>query len=237
MTPLSSPPPYRFLLLNLLSDSVYHHVCHNLGLRRYSDLVRHLWETATFDLRYGVSTKGNIPVSNLGFEDHTVQVHAERYSPAPPFCISNAFRQLKKHLHSFEDVVFVDYGCGKGRVMLLALEAGFRQVVGLDLSLSLLEQCRKNLRRYTQHQNDPACFLVLKQNAATYLPPPAASVFFFFNSFSELIFEQVAVQITNSMIRHPRPVYTLILGSDYDFSAAGFKLIDQVTGVRLFCNT
>ena len=62
--------------------------------------------------------------------------------------------------------------------MLLALEAGFRQVVGLDLSLSLLEQCRENLRRYTQHQNDPACFLVLKQNAANYLPPPAASVFF-----------------------------------------------------------
>jgi SAM-dependent methyltransferase len=237
MKRLSSHPPYRFLLLKLLSNSIHHHVCHNLGLRSYSDLIRHLWESLTFDRRYEVSTRGEVPVSKLDFEDQIVQVQAVRYSPGPPFCIRSAFKQLKKYLHSFERVAFVDYGCGKGRVMLLALDAGFRQVIGLELSLPLVEQCRENLGHHTRHQTDPACFLVLKQNAATYMPPPAASVFFFFNPFSESLFDQVTAQIKDSIVRHPRPVYTLTLGSDYDFTLAGFKLIDQVTGVRLFCNT
>lgn len=224
-------------MLKILSHQIYYHVCHDLGLRRYSDLVRHIWDSVTFDLRYGVSTRGEVPVSKLGFEDRIIQVQAVRYSPVPPLCIRNAFRLLKRYLHSFEDVAFVDYGCGKGRVMLLALEAGFRQVIGLELSLPLLEQCRENLRNYTRHQTDPERFLVLKQNAATYLPPPAVSVFFFFNPFSESLFDQVAAQIRDSIIRHPRPVYTLTLGSNYDFASVDFKLIDQVTGVRLFCNT
>lgn len=229
-------PPYRFLPLKVLSRSLYHHVCHNLGLRRYSDLIRHLWETATFDLRYGVSTKGDLPTSRLGFEDHAVQVQAVRYSPAPPLCIRHAFDRLKRHIHSFEGAVFIDYGCGKGRVMLLALEAGFKQVVGLDLSLPLLEQCRDNLRRYTRHQAGADRFLALKENAATYTPPPAARVFFFFNPFSDSIFDETAARIVDSVNRHPRQVYTLTLGSDYDFASVGFTQIDQVTGVRVFSN-
>ena len=42
------------------------------------------------------------------------------------------------------DFCFVDLGCGKGRVLLVAAEYPFRQIVGVEISAALSEIARKN---------------------------------------------------------------------------------------------
>ena len=39
----------------------------------------------------------------------------------------------------------MDLGCGKGRVLMLAVEYGFARVTGVDYSASLCEIARRNL--------------------------------------------------------------------------------------------
>ena len=130
----------------------------------------------------------------------------------------------------------MDYGCGKGRVMILASVAGFKEIIGLELSSRLVAVCEENLRRYALHRPHSARFTVLNQNAAYYTPPPSSSVFFLFNPFDATIFRQVLQQIDNSIRQQPRTAYLLTLGTSYGGAPEGFRLIDQVTGVSLFSN-
>jgi methylase of polypeptide subunit release factors len=41
--------------------------------------------------------------------------------------------------------VFVDFGCGKGRVLYLACRHPFKEVIGVDLSPAVVEAARRNL--------------------------------------------------------------------------------------------
>ena len=240
MEPLTAHDPYRppgrFLPLKLISEDVYDHVCDNLGLRGYRDLVRHFWQEMTFDRQYGVSTREKVAVGDLDFGQAQVQLHAAPYHPSPPFCVREGFDRLTRYLPDFEEVSFVDYGCGKGRVMILAAVAGFKEIIGLELSSRLVAVCEENLRRYALHGPHSARFTVLNQNAAYYTPPPTSSVFFFFNPFDATIFRQVLQQIDNSIRQQPRTAYLLTLGTSYGVAPEGFRLIDQVTGVSLYSN-
>ena len=44
---------------------------------------------------------------------------------------------------SKEEGLFVEYGCGVGRMLNAALEAGFRRVAGIDISPTMLAHCRR----------------------------------------------------------------------------------------------
>lgn len=46
----------------------------------------------------------------------------------------------------YEEVTFVDVGCGESRVLLMAAEFPFRQIVGVDASETLCDIAWKNVR-------------------------------------------------------------------------------------------
>ena len=46
-----------------------------------------------------------------------------------------------------EGDVFVDFGCGKGRVLFLAARYRFARIIGVELSERMAEQARRNLAR------------------------------------------------------------------------------------------
>ena len=160
------PSQSEFRLLRLTLPTIHESVRHNLGPRNYRDLARHLLELTTFDLRFGVSTNGVIPAAELEFEDRCAQACAVRYRAAPPFGIHTGIAALAPHLGSFEDVTFVDYGCGAGRVMVIAVEWGFGHVVGLELSPGLITRCRANLDRYTVQHRSITRFTKIREETA-----------------------------------------------------------------------
>ena len=120
--------------------------------------------------------------------------------------------------------------------MILASEAGFKEIIGLEMSPPLAEICAKNLHAHSTRRPQASHLTVLIENAATFTPPPSAGVFFFFNPFDAAIFQKVLHQIADSIRRQPRTVYLLTLGTVYDVEWAGFRLIDQVTSVMLYAN-
>src|SRR3712207_2275466 len=95
-------------------------------LRMYPIKVRGSY----FDRRNGVRTAGCVSLRELGVEGRSV-AEGNHYEAVDPRLFRKVVGSLKiRH----EDFVFVDFGSGMGRAILLAAEFPFRKVVGVEFS-------------------------------------------------------------------------------------------------------
>jgi SAM-dependent methyltransferase len=92
---------------------------------------------------------------------------------------------------AFERTTFVDIGCGKGRVLILASRHPFKRIVGFDYSPSLLVACRKNLR----HLDLEGRCETFVADAASFQFPEGKLMLFMFNPFDSPLFEAVLERI------------------------------------------
>ncbi len=168
-------------LLRLVPQNVTYAL--NLGRRRRR---RSLDE---FDRRFGVDTATVRSVSTLDVPLE-IAAHATRYEPIP---------RVDTYLHSlavpFEEYTFIDYGCGKGRALLMASDFPFRRIIGVEYSRELAAIARHNIRSYRNPNQKCRTIEVFEGNAALFEPPETASVFFLHNPFDGLILQQVLDRI------------------------------------------
>src|SRR5450759_520536 len=97
----------------------------------FANQVRHRIYTGYCERKFGVSTGGLIQARELGVANaDAVGYSALEYEyllwvlPAIPFAP--------------DDVVFVDYGAGKGRALAAAAAQPFRKVIGVEISGALV---------------------------------------------------------------------------------------------------
>lgn len=99
----------------------------------------------SFDERFGTDTGGIVQPAELGIDDAVVREKAILYLGSPP-------RVTRWMLGNTgidpSDFSFVDLGCGKGRVLLLASELPFQRVVGVEISAELCAAARRNAQLY-----------------------------------------------------------------------------------------
>lgn len=123
----------------------------SLGARRAALelLPRHrAYEPAsdrTFDDLHGTDTAGAVETHQLGIEDGASREAAIRYLPSP---LRVTQWMLDRAGVEPATTTFVDLGCGKGRVVLVAAQRPFRQVVGIEISPELAAVARDNAGRY-----------------------------------------------------------------------------------------
>jgi precorrin-6B methylase 2 len=101
------------------------------------------------------------------------------------------------------DEVFVDYGCGKGRALLLAALFPLRQVIGVERSAELCTVAERNVTRalrWLQCRN----VSIVEQDATEYALPDNATLLFFYNPFSGAVLDAVLERVRASLRRRPR---------------------------------
>jgi len=167
---------------------------------RLARQVRHCIYTWYHEHKFGVSTRGLIQPLGLGVENPDATGYsALEYEyllwalPAIPF--------------PSEDVVFLDYGAGKGRALAAAATYPFRKVIGVEISEDLAAIARRNIasmrhRRATQVE-------VLLADAALFPVPADANVFFFFNPFTGETLDLVVQRMRQSWESHPRDLFVI----------------------------
>lgn len=207
------------------------------GYRRLLRLAsqRHRYNSG-FDSRYNINTGMVVPVDELAFQDTQAQKHAREHNPSPPYAVMAALKALCKHMGGFGESGFVDYGCGAGRAMIIAAEAGFRKIIGIELSPKLISVCRENIARYA-NINNAARFIVLAQDAATYLPEKDTRVFFLYVPFSRHVYKRVVANIARSLEENPRTIYLLDSAwskMDIEFRDSNYEYIGQIEGINLY---
>jgi hypothetical protein len=106
-----------------------------------------------------------------------------------------------------EHYVFVDYGSGKGRALLLAAEWPFKAVVGLEFAPALHRIAETNIQTY----QNPACrcreLRTLCMDAAEFELPREPAILYFNNPFSEAMLSAVLKRVQRSLEESPRDLW------------------------------
>ncbi len=146
-----------------------------------------------FDWRNGTNTAPDrIEQTKKGWEVDTTN---HTYVPARPKTARRILKALP--LENPRDYAFIDFGCGKGRLLLLAMALPFRSVVGVELRKELSDQATFNLRRYRKAASrNAAC---VNTNALDFEFPNEKLVLYFFNPFGEDILRAVLQNLGKSL--------------------------------------
>jgi SAM-dependent methyltransferase len=180
---------------------------------------------ARFDRRHGTDTGGVISLGTLAIPSSHVEL-ATRYEATS----ARRFGQIMKNLHlDWADFTFVDFGSGKGRVLLLASEFPFRRVIGVEFAPELNAVARKNVEVWCRTHPGCAPIEVVQADAATFPIPTSPLVAFFFSPFYGELMERVIENITASWSAKPRPVHIVFYGTRED-------TIEMLRGTGFTCN-
>src|SRR5690349_8562835 len=102
-----------------------------------------------FDRRNGVCTTGKVSLQELGLTGE----RSVRYEATPIRFFHSVIARLNI---DYQSTVFIDFGSGKGRMLLLASHYPFRAIIGVEISRALCQIAIANSERYrAQHSGSP----------------------------------------------------------------------------------
>lgn len=173
-------------------------------LSRVNNLRCEAW-----DLMHGVDTCGAIQITNLDFESQNRLPGVEYQSHHPAV--------TRLHLSALpirdDDYTFIDVGCGKGRVLLIAAEFPFRKIVGLEFAPGLAEIARRNLQRYRGIHWSCTNIEVVTGDALDYEFAAEPQVLYLYSPFTPEILDRFVERIDRSFQRSPRELFVMFTGS------------------------
>lgn len=158
-----------------------------------------------FDAERHVDTASWVRVPDLDAESPNLQ-HAVRYQPSS---VEEYHLLMGKLPVEGQGFAFVDYGAGKGRVLLLAAERPFERIVGVEFSPSLVETARRNLGTLGA---DGGRVELVTMDATEFDPPEEPLVLYFFNPFGPPVLRPVLERVRESLARRPRHAYIVLTG-------------------------
>ena len=157
-----------------------------------------------FDLRNGTDTFSWMDVQDLDVVGAN-KARGTRYGPT----LASPFRRLLRKLRLPTDCAFVDLGCGKGRALMLAMEYGFRRVVGVEFSKELCEAAEGNLACYQDRHHLQAEISILTMDVVDYEFQRDDQVVYMFDPFDEVVTTQVLGNLRKSLQTWPRNVWLI----------------------------
>jgi SAM-dependent methyltransferase len=141
-----------------------------------------------FDLEHGTDTGGLIPGSELGV-GHRHDLFIAGYAGVPPSGFRAAISRWQSVglRYRIEEYTFLDLGCGKGRAVLLASELGFREAVGVELNLGLVDIARANAAIWTAAGRARSPIRIECRDATEVEWPLGPCLVYLYNPFAEKV--------------------------------------------------
>ena len=161
-----------------------------------------------FDSYYGLDT-----CAMAGLEDLTItsssREHGVKYQAARVLVLRKLFQILMPLFPS--NSVIVDFGCGKGRVLLVGMEFPFKEVKGVEFAKELCAAANNNIARYKAKKTLQTPCAAIEADAATYRIATDENVFFYYNPFDEVLMAKTVENIITSARFHPRKIHIVYL--------------------------
>jgi len=160
-----------------------------------------------FDRKFGLSTAGEI---------HLPCVHdgeALWYQATAPDIFSAMISSLPRE--AIAHYSFVDIGCGKGRVLILAAEHGFQEIVGLEVSRELYLDARKNLELFQSSRRKGCAIRIDNVDACDYRIPASPCVLFLYNTLGPRAMRRFVAMVEESLAENPRDLFILYYNPEW----------------------
>lgn len=165
-------------------------------------------EDDSFDRRFRTETSGSVEPEQLGIADASLRGKAILYLPSPARVTRWMLRNAGIDHAQYS---FVDLGCGKGRVLLVASEFEFERIVGVDISAELCQIARRNVAAF----DAPAqrCRDIRVENIdATQLDfPPGNLLLHLYHPFSPELTYRILERLGEQLAQQPRQVVVAYL--------------------------
>lgn len=166
----------------------------------------------------------NLDTLNLGEIKNSSVFH--HYQGASYFILNKTLGQIPKEYKSGR---FIDLGCGKGRVLIMAYINGFRSLSGVDLASELLDQSRINIdacrNKFPEIHAD-----LIQEDAGKYYFPSDTSVVFLFNPFGEEVMKNVIQNLLHFQKEFKQSPLVIYVNPKFEelWLANGFKKIYEL---------
>ncbi|MDD5119702.1 MAG: class I SAM-dependent methyltransferase [Candidatus Omnitrophica bacterium] len=152
-------------------------------------------KASIYDQALGIETAEEDPIQSV-----VNSFNSDRYGYQSAFY--GRLEKIIKYLKPSSEDVFVDLGCGKGRVVFFVALKRFKKVIGVELDQGLYAIAQENLRRLRIQRSPIELFNI---DAANF-EAKDATIFFMFNPFGAKTLENVLNNIKKSLAENPRKI-------------------------------
>lgn len=186
-----------------------------------------------FDKRWGTDTSRPVSLHDLDIGRARI-AQCNRYEASSEAMLHEPLAALGIDPGQYD---FIDYGAGKGRVMMLALQKGFRSVTGIELSTRLCATAQSNLDIFSRDFVEARNARVIAADATMYLPRASNIVAYFYNPFDASIMDVVRQRLEQALrtatgrvvVIYANAAHAAVFGE-----AAGWTVGPSMPGISTF---
>jgi hypothetical protein len=136
------------------------------------------------------------------------RAHGHDYRPTPRLVFEWALAGVDD---DFSRLSFVDYGAGKGRVLLLASQHPFAAIGGIEFAEELHDEATMNIAQFPRSRMKCRTVECVHEDAAALGPLDGEAVHYFFDPFSREVFAEVLNGLIASYRARPRRLYLILI--------------------------
>ena len=114
------------------------------------------------------------------------------------------------------DHTFIDFGCGKGRAILLAAEYPFAKIIGVELAPELAQIAQRNIQSYRNPKQRCFDLSIVNEDATRFKLPDKSLVLFLYNPFESEVMERFIQNVQHSIAHSPRDLTIIYLNPQHD---------------------
>ena len=170
------------------------------GVGRFVQELHYRFVNQYHERRLGVETSGMVKLSDLGIQN-------KEFFEYTPIGYSAIYSALERIPLPASSISFLDYGSGKGRVIVAAGTFPFKKVLGVEISEQLNRIAKANIEAMRHRR--AGIIEVVQADAVQFALPDDVNLIHFFNPFSGAHLDKVIANILASHRANPRTIYII----------------------------
>lgn len=196
------------------------------------------WKEWRKERELGIRTFGAYAPDELSIEADS-KMGGHLYQPSSSVIFEKAMNSLP---FNFNDKVFLDIGSGKGRALILAAEAGFSKVIGVEYATELNDMAHANIETVRSRFPD-TIFELDEGDALQYEITEEVDVIYLFNPFDEETIGKLVQRLKPVFNRakkvhlvYVHPVHSSVFESVFGKAVSTIRNWKGIADVAVFSN-
>lgn len=177
----------------------------HLGLQATPRARRVRAQDRAFDQRWGTDTSGTRNLGSLKVDSDRAR-HGVRYQASDDEALRSILDEMAI---PYPDYTFIDFGCGKGRIVLAASLYEFKRVVGVDFSDELVSIAKQNIDIFRRKAPPKAPMEIVCTDAADFAIPSGNLLAYFYNPFDATVMAQVVTNLETALDGEKREILAI----------------------------
>jgi SAM-dependent methyltransferase len=130
------------------------------------------------------------------------------------------------------DFAFIDLGSGKGRVLLMASDYPFKEIIGVEFMPELHRAAQENIAKYASQRQQCRQIESICMDARDFQFPIEPLAVYLFNPFSESTFALILENLRRSVEESPRPVCIAYRFTEFEGLLTQADWLEKIAGTE-----